>query len=216
MYIIIVGAGKVGYNLGKFLLSQGHEIMLIENDKSKMDNLTSEFSENVVFGDGTSPEVLTSAGIARADVVVAVTGEDEDNLVVGQIAKLIFVVPKTIARVNNPRNEAIFSSLGIDATVSATRMINCLIEEQVRAGDMVPILTLKGGDVEIVQVELTEKSPIVGKRIMDISLPEDSLFISIIRNDDVLIPKGDTDFRVEDKIIALVKKEKEQELRKLL
>ncbi len=124
MYIIIVGAGKVGYHLGKFLMAEGHEVMLIEEDRSKIDTLSLEFHESIMVGDGSAVEVLKEAGANRADVIVAVTGNDEDNLVICQVAKLVFLRPRTIARVNNPRNEDLFTGLGVDASVSATKIIN--------------------------------------------------------------------------------------------
>jgi trk system potassium uptake protein TrkA len=217
MYIIIVGAGKVGYHLGKFLMAEGHEVMLIEEDRSKMNTLSLEFHDSIMAGDGSAVEVLKEAGANRADVIVAVTGNDEDNLVICQVTKLVFLRPRTIARVNNPRNEELFAGLGVDASVSATKIINTIIEEQVKAGDMmIPLLTLKAGDVEIVEVELSRSSHIIKKKIKDLSLPEGSIFIAVLRGDEVIIPYGETEFQPEDKVLALVKRESEQALRKML
>jgi trk system potassium uptake protein TrkA len=217
MYIIIVGAGKVGYHLGKFLMAEGHEVMLIEEDRSKVDTLSLEFHDSIMQGDGSAVEVLKEAGANRADVVVAATGNDEDNLVICQVTKLVFLRPRTIARVNNPRNEELFAGLGVDASVSATKIINTIIEEQVKAGDMmIPLLTLKAGDVEIVEVELSRSSHIIKKKIKDLSLPEGSIFIAVLRGDEVIIPYGETEFQPEDKVLALVKRESEQALRKML
>ncbi len=216
MYIIIVGAGKVGYHLGRLLIAEGHEVMLIEKDRVKADLLSIEFHESIMEGDGSTVEVLREAGANRADVITAVTGNDEDNLVICQIAKLVFLRPRTIARVNNPRNEELFEGLGVDASVSATKLIEAIIEEQVKAGDMViPLLTLKGGDVEIIEVELSRSSPIIRKKIKDLSLPQGSIFIAVIRAEEVIIPRGETEFRPEDKVIALVKRASEQELREM-
>jgi trk system potassium uptake protein TrkA len=217
MYIIIVGAGKVGYHLGKFLMAEGHEVMLIEEDRSKMNTLSLEFHDSIMAGDGSAVEVLKEAGANRADVIVAVTGNDEDNLVICQVTKLVFLRPRTIARVNNPRNEELFTGLGVDASVSATKIINAIIEEQVKAGDMViPLLTLKGGDVEIVEVELSRSSPILKKKIKDLVLPPGSIFIAVIRGEEVIIPYGETEFQPEDKVLALVKRTSEQALREML
>jgi len=191
MYIIIVGAGKVGYHLGSLLMAEGHEVMLIEEDRSKVELLSFEFRDAVMQGNGSTVEVLREAGANRADVIVATTGNDEDNLVICQIAKLMFLRPRTIARVNNPRNEELFAGLGVDASVSATKIINAVIQEQVKAGDMmIPLLTLKEGNVEIVEVELTRSSHIVKKKIKDLSLPEGSIFIAVIRGEEVIIPYG--------------------------
>jgi trk system potassium uptake protein TrkA len=217
MYIIIVGAGKVGYHLGKFLMAEGHEVMLIEEDRSKVDTLSLEFHDSIMQGDGSAVEVLKEAGANRADVVVAATGNDEDNLVICQVTKLVFLRPRTIARVNNPRNEELFAGLGVDASVSATKIINTIIEEQVKAGDMmIPLLTLKAGDVEIVEVELSRSSHIIKKKIKDLLLPPGSIFIAVLRGDEVIIPYGETEFQPEDKVLALVKRTSEQALREML
>ncbi|HZR47693.1 MAG TPA: NAD-binding protein [Candidatus Manganitrophaceae bacterium] len=217
MYIIVVGGGKVGYNLAKLLLAEGHEVLLIEKDKPKAALLATEFGESLMEGNGSRVSVLREGGANRADVLVAVTGTDEDNLVICQVAKSVFKCPRTIARVNDPRNEALFSTLGIDATVSSTRLIDSLIEEQVKAEDMViPLVTLRSGNVEIIEMDLSRSSWILGKKIREISLPEGAIFISIIRGDEVIIPKGDTELTPGDKVIALVKKEMEQALREML
>lgn len=217
MYIIVVGGGKVGYNLAKLLLAEGHEVLLIEKEKPKSAALSTEFGESLMEGNGSRVSVLREAGANRADVLVAVTGTDEDNLVICQVAKSVFKCPRTIARVNDPRNEALFSTLGIDATVSSTRLIDSLIEEQVKAEDMViPLVTLRSGNVEIIEMDLSRSSWILGKKIREVSLPEGAIFISIIRGDEVIIPKGDTELTSGDKVIALVKKEVEQALREML
>ena len=217
MYIIVVGAGKVGYHLGRLLMKEGQEVMLIEKDRAKVNTLSIEFHDSIMEGDGSTVEVLREAGTNRADVVVAATGSDEDNLVICQVTKLVFMRPRTIARVNNPRNEELFTGLGVDASVNATRIINAIIEEQVKAGDMmIPLLMLKEGDVEIVEVELTRSSHIVRKKIKDLSLPSGSIFIAVIRGEEVIIPYGETEFQPEDKVLALVKRQSEQALREML
>ena len=217
MYIIIVGAGKVGYQLTKLLLSQGHEVMLIEKDRTKFASLVDELGDSILYGDGSTMETLTEAGANRADAIVAVTGHDEDNLVLCQLSKMMFFGPRTIARVNNPRNEETFWSLGIDATVSATRLINALIQEQVKAHDvLIPLLTIRGGDVEIVQTNLSPSCPVVNKKIKDLVLPRGTLFISINRGEEVIIPRGDTDLREDDQVLVLVRKVHEAVLREIL
>jgi trk system potassium uptake protein TrkA len=217
MYIIIVGAGKVGYHLGSLLLAEGQEVMLIEENRSKVDTLSLEFHDSIMLGDGSAVEVLKEAGANRADVIVAATGNDEDNLVICQVAKLLFLRPRTIARVNNPRNEELFAGLGVDASVSATKIINAMIQEQVKAGDMmIPLLTLKAGDVEIVEVELSRSSHIVKKKIKELTLPPASIFIAVIRGEEVIIPYGETEFHPEDKVLALVKRTSAPALREML
>jgi len=217
MYIIIMGAGKVGYHLGKFLKIEGHEVMLIEKDRTKVNLLSYEFQDAIMEGDGSTVEVLREAGTNRADVLVATTGNDEDNLVICQVAKLMFLRPRTIARVNNPQNEELFTGLGVDSFVSATKIINAIIQEQVKIGDMmIPLITLQKGGIEIVEVELSSSSHIVKKKIKDLTLPQGAIFIAVIRGEEIIIPYGETEFNPEDKIIALVKRESEPAFRKML
>ena len=217
MYIIIVGAGKIGINLGKLLLAQKHEVLMIEKDRSKLPGLRNAFGEAVIEGSGSRVQVLKEGGANRADVVVAVTDKDEDNMVICQLAKTIFHCRRTIARVHDPRHEDIFARLGVDATVSSTRIIDSLIEEQVQAEDMViPLLTLRGGNVEIIEFELSSHSSVVGKKLRDIRPPEGSILISILRKDDVIIPKGETEFMAGDRVVALIKKGVEGEIKSIL
>jgi trk system potassium uptake protein TrkA len=212
-----VGAGKVGYHLGKFLKAEGHEVMLIEKDRAKVNLLSYEFHDAIMEGDGSTVEVLKEAGTNRADVLVATTGNDEDNLVICKVAKLMFLRPRTIARVNNPQNEELFTGLGVDSFVSATKIINAIIQEQVKIGDMmIPLITLQKGGVEIVEVELSPSSHIVKKKIKDLTLPQGAIFIAVIRGEEIIIPYGETEFNPEDKIIAFVKRESWAAFRKML
>lgn len=217
MYIIVVGGGKIGYNLTKFLLSSKHEVLLIEKNEARVASLVAQFGEAVIAGDGSRVPTLQEGGANRADVLVAVTGADEENLVICQVAKTVFKCPRTIARVNDPRDEGLFSALGVDATVSSTRVINSLIEEQVNADDMaIPLLTLRAGNTEIIEMGLSKNTHVIGKAIRDIALPEGSRIIAIIRGDEVVIPTGESKLASNDKVLALVKKEVGSALRELL
>ncbi|MEW6685943.1 MAG: NAD-binding protein [Candidatus Edwardsbacteria bacterium] len=215
MYIIIIGGGKVGYNLTKLLLAEGHEVLLVEKDKVRFQELSAEFGEKVVYGDGAEVNLLKDAGANRADLVVAVTGEDEDNLVICQMAKLIFLKPRTVARINDPENEEIFANVGIDMTVNTTNLISALIGHKVHAGTLTPLLTLRGGNVEIVQIEIESSSPAANRQVKDLTLPKDSLLISIIRHSEAIIPSGDSTILPGDTVIAVARKESEQNLRAL-
>jgi trk system potassium uptake protein TrkA len=214
MYVIVVGGGKVGYNMTKLLLSKGHEAILIEKNKAVYTRMQDELGEAVMYGDGADVITLREAGANRADVVVAVTGDDADNLVICQIAKIMFINPRTIARVNDPRNEDIFTSLGIDATVSSTRTINTLIEQKVDV-NMIPLLALRGGDYEIVQIEISQTSATVDNQITQIGLPDDCVLMSISRANDTIIPHGNTVLKAGDTIIALTSKKSEEKLRSM-
>src|SRR3990170_7611509 len=169
MYAIVVGGGKVGYYLAKELLAEAeNEVLVIEKDGAKCERIAEELGDIVLRGDGCEAATMEIAGFGRADMVIAVTGDDEDNLVSCQVAKVKFSVPRTVARINNPKNEEIFRRLGIDTTVSATAAILTQIEQELPAHPLIRLLTLKGGGLEIVEVKVPENSAVVGKRIADV------------------------------------------------
>lgn len=213
MYIIIVGGGSVGYYLAKAFIKTHHEVLVLEKNRMTHRNVAEELGEIVMQGDGCEVRIMEDAGVGRADAVVAVTGDDEDNLVICQMAKMKFNVPRTISRVNDPRNEKLFNQLGIDATVNATKIIYNLIEQEIETNEVIPIAALKRGNIEIVEVEIGPKSPVLHQRIMGLKLPEGALIISIIRNDHGMIPTNETKFEMEDSIIALVNADQEHALR---
>lgn len=213
MYVIIVGAGKVGYYLAKTLIQEGHEVLLMEKDRKTAEHLGEELGEVVVHGDGCEIRTMTEAGMRRANVVVAVTGDDEDNLVICQMAKRKFGVSRTIARVNDPKNEELFQQLGIDQTVSSTRIIFNLIEQQIESGQVIPLAALKKGEIEVVEADITAGSPVTGQRIGQLDLPQNTLIISVIRDDRAIVPHADTKLRVGDSVIAMIKAEREKDLR---
>ncbi len=214
MYVVVVGGGQVGVNLTKLLLSEKKEVLLVEKDPKRYAQLADEFGENVILGDGTELGTLMDTGANRADVLIAATGADQDNLIICQTAKILYLIPKTIARVNDPRNEELFQTLGVDATVSSTRIIGSLIEEKIDPGMAIPIMALKG-EVEIFQTELEKDSPLLGKKLSKLKLPEDVIIFAAIRENEVIIPKGDTVFEEGDKLMVLAKKEGKEEFKKL-
>jgi len=215
MYVVIVGGGKVGFYLSKTLMAEGHEVLLVEMLPDRYKFLESELGSVVALGDGCEMRTQQEIGIGRADVVVAVTGDDEDNLVICQMAKRRFNVPRTIARVNNPQNEEIFQLLGIDQTVNSTRIIDSLIEQQIDTGQVVPLAAMKRGNIEIVEVDIGSTSPVAGKRVSDLKLPPKALIISIIRQDQAILPQADTNLQTGDTLIALVEAENEPALKRL-
>ena len=213
MYIIIVGGGNVGYYLAKTLAAAKHEVLLLEKDRPRYRTISEELGEIVMQGDGCQADQQMEAGFGRADVVVATTGSDDDNLVVCQMAKMEFNVPRTISRVNDPRNEKLFHSLGIDATVSSTKIIYNLIEQEVGGGEVIPLAALNRGNIEIVEIEIGAKSPVINREIRGLQMPSEALIISVIRDGHALLPSGDTKFTLGDSIIALVDADREHELR---
>jgi len=213
MYVIIAGAGKVGYHLAKQLVQEGHEVLVMEKDRKTAESLAEDLGDIFMHADGCEIRSMTEAGMGRANVVVAVTGDDEDNLVVCQMAKRKFGVPRTIARVNDPKNEALFRELGIDQTVSSTRIIFNLIEQQIETGQVIPLAALKKGEIEVVEADITADSPVMGLRIGQLDLPPNTLIISVIRDEHALIPHTDTKLRQGDSVIAIIKSEREKELR---
>jgi trk system potassium uptake protein TrkA len=213
MYIIIVGGGNVGFYLAKTLVAARHEVLLLEKDRASYRTISEELGEVVMQGDGCEVAVQSEAGFGRADVVVAVTGSDDDNLVVCQMAKMEYKVPRTISRVNDPRNEKLFHRLGIDATVSSTKIIYNLIEQEVGGGEVIPLAALNRGNIEIVEVEIGPKSPVLNQEIRALTLPDEALIISVIRNGHAVLPASDTRLTSGDGVIALVNADKEHELR---
>jgi len=216
MYIIIVGAGKVGYFLAKRLVASKHTVSLVEKDKGICEEIAKEIEALVINGDGCDPRILEEAGIERADVVAAVTGEDEDNLIICQLAKERFNIRRTVARVNNPDNEFTFTELGIDVPVDSTKIIAKIIEEEASFSDFVNLMSFKRGKLAIVRVDLPEDSPAINKEVKDIELPADSVLVSIVRGEEVIVPKGNTILKPGDDVIALTLIGNEPQLLNLL
>jgi len=213
-FILIIGGGRIGYYLCKALQSAGNEVVLIERDKKIIPTLRQELGDVVISGDGTELAVLRMAGIERADVVVTTTGYDEDNYTIALMAKKKFNVPKTVSRLRDPNNEGLFKKAGIDQTVSSTRIILNILEQQIDAQSIIPITALDKGNIEVVELTLDEFSPTIGVAIKDLGLPSGYLIISIIRNDISLIPQADLTLVPNDTIILLLPKGETAEINK--
>ncbi len=216
MYIIVGGGGQIGYYVTKGLVAQGHEVLLLDKNAQRVQTLSDELGLNVLRGDACEARTLEENGCSRANVVIAVTGDDEDNLVICQLAKERFLVKKTIARVNNPKNERIFAKLGITTTVSPTKNILRLIETEVPHHSVVPLMNLKQVGLEFVEVSVPRKSPAIGKSPAQISLPEHSTIVLIMRGTNYFMPGNQTTLQAEDQIFALVKDTDEPALRKAI
>ncbi|MDP9491024.1 MAG: TrkA family potassium uptake protein [Actinomycetota bacterium] len=217
MYILIAGGGKVGANLTRSVLDLGHEVTLIEQRRDRFERLEEEFEHRAQLGDATELFVLARAGIARPpDLVVAVTGDDEDNIVICQLAQEHFGVGKVIARVNDPRNQPLFDLIGVSPTVSATSIILAMIEHEVPEHGLIHLLELRKENLEIVEVQLDAGSPSVGKQISRLELPSGSRLITVMREGQSQMADDETELRAGDQVLAVLEPGKEDELRKVL
>lgn len=217
MKVIIIGGGKIGSYLAKLLRTNGHKIQIIEHREKVVAELLQELPEEVVLlGNGTDPDVLQKAGISSVDVVAAVSGADEINLVVSTLAKMEFGVPRVVARVNNPKNTWLFNKgMGVDTFVNQADIITHLIAEEMHMKDMLTLLKFSNEDYSIVQMKVGERSTAVNKCIKEVAIPQETVLIGIIRNAKFRIPKADTQIRVEDHILALADEKSRRELNEL-
>ena len=207
MFVIVVGGGKVGFYLTKELLAEGHELVLMEKDPRSAERIKDELGAVVVNRDGCEGTHLAEAGANRASIVAAVTGDDEDNLVVCQMAKHHFDVPRTIARVNNPKNEHLFRHLGVDEIISPTRMALAAIEQDIPVHELLRLAQLSGGDIELLEAQIGADSPALGRRPSDIPLPEGCSLFVLIRGESVQPMRSDTVFAEGDKVLAISRTE---------
>jgi trk system potassium uptake protein len=216
MYVVVIGGGNVGYYLTKELLAAGHEVVVIEEEVARARQIADELGSIVVANDGCEGRYQAEAGMGRADVVAAVTGDDAVNLAACQVAKMRFNVPRAIARVNDPKNEMLFRKLAIDETVSPTRAILAVIEHEIPVHDLLHLAELEGGEVQIVEAQLDSESPAIGRELREIKLPEGSMVAVIIRDERAQSPRGDTQLRAGDKLLAVTSAAREDELRRIL
>lgn len=204
MYVIIAGGGKVGWNLTRELLAKSHEVTLLEAQRDRYLTIEQELEHQVQYGDATELWVLERAGIQRADLVIAVTGDDEDNMLICQMAKEKYLCERIIARVNNPRNREWFELLGVAPTVSATDLILRLIEHEVPSYGLVHLLDLRDERLEIIEVEVAEGSPAAGLQVSQVQLPEGVLIISVLRDGAGFVPKADTQINAGDEVLLVL------------
>ncbi len=217
MRVAIVGAGNVGLFIANDLHSAGHEVQLIEQNPAVVERAIAEEGVEWVVADGCEVSSLREAGLERCDVVVAATGDDEDNLVISLLAKQEFAVPRVIARVNHPKNEWMFNeNWGVDLSVSTPHLITALVEEAVTVGRLVRILQFEGGQARLVEATLAEDSPVVDQALKDVDVPRDATVVAVVRAEHVVMPRGDTVFEAGDEVLAMVTPESEEEVRRIL
>jgi len=218
--VVIAGGGSVGRFIAEQLHGAGHEVTILDNDKSVIAQAArSGEPKGVTWYDGDACELTTLArvGVEKADVVAAVTGDDEDNLVVSLLAKQEFGVPRVVARTNNPKNAWMFNELwGVDVSVSTPHLITALVEEAVSVGSFVRLLSFEGGKARLAEVRLAEGSPADGKEIVELGVPRDATVVAVRRAERLIVPRGDTMIRVGDEVVVLVTDESEEDVRALL
>ena len=217
MFIIVAGGGKVGYHLARALVAD-HEVLIMELDPTRVDFIAEELGADVIMqGDACDAATMERAGMERADLVAAVTGDDEDNLTVCQIAKAKFSVPRAVARINNPQNETLFRNLGIDSTVSATNLIMAHIEQELPWAGLIPLVTLRNRSMEIVEVRIPNNAVVVGKQVGQLLLPQGSLLCLIIDSEGTpRLPTPTTTIHSDEIVLAVTSMEAEDSLRTAL
>ena len=216
MYVLIVGGGKVGLNLARTLLAKGHEVTIVEQRPARADVLERLLGDVVARGNGTLPSVLDGAGCARADILAAVTGDDATNLLVAVLGARHFSAGRTIARLNDPRNELLFRRSGVGAMVSSSTILAELIEREVAAERVRTLLTFPNGGAAIVQVELSPRSPAAGTLVRDVPWPSGTLLVLVLRDKQVVIPGGATGLQAGDQLVLVAPADAEEALQNLL
>jgi trk system potassium uptake protein TrkA len=217
MRVAIAGAGNVGSFIANDLFAAGHEVLLIEQLPEVRERAEVADGIEWIIADACEYTSLAGAGLERCDVVVAATGDDEDNLVVSLLAKQEFAVPRVIARVNHPENEWLFNeNWGVDLSVSTPHLITALVEEAVTVGRLVRILQFEGGNARLVEVTLADDSPVIDKAIREVDVPRDATIVAVVRDEHVVMPRGDTVFEARDEVLALVTPDSEESVRRIL
>jgi len=220
MKVLVVGGGKVGTFITKELAGTGHSVTVVEQDPSRVEEVASVHGTGGAIwltADGCEVDALKSAGVEQADVVVAVTGDDEDNLVVSLLSKVEFGVPRVIARINNPDNEWLFNEAwGVDVAVSTPHLLTALVEEAVSVGSLVRLLSFEGGRVRLSEITLAEDAKVVGQQLAELQMPRDSTVVAVVRDEHVIVPRGDTALAAGDEVLVLVSESDEPAVRDLL
>ncbi len=217
MKVVIAGAGNVGSFIAEDLYNAGHEVLVLEQDDQLVAKLSKQIDCTWVVADACEVSSLHKAGVANADVVVAATGDDEDNLVVSLLAKQEFMVPRVVARVNHPKNHWLFNkSWGVDVAVSTPHLLSSLVEEAVSVGTLVRLLSFEQSGARLVEVTLAEDSPAVDRQIAQVGIPKGATIVAVVRTENIVVPRGDTILRIGDEVLALVSSDTEEQVKHLL
>ena len=216
MYFVVAGGGEVGFHLAKALLEAGHEVMVIEVDRRRAQFIEDQLGSVVLNAPADEGRYQLEAGCQRADAVIAATGEDPANLIICQLAKWKCNVPRVIARVNDPKNEIVFKNLGIDETISSTRVIMGVIEQELPMGGFLPLMPLTGSHLELIEAEIAAGAPSAGKTVHSLGLPKGSAIGGVVRKGNVMHADDDTRLEVGDRVIVLAPTKDESEVRKAL
>ena len=213
MYVVVVGGGRIGKDLTRLLLPENHDVVLIERGEELAENLAKQFDALIINGDGTDLDALKDAGLNKADVFVAVTGDDNVNLISCQLAKNLFKVPNVIGRVNDPKNEGVFSSLGIENTISTTRASAIQIKNNI--GDTKTLLTVGGRETQVLEFTVADGSPVAHQKISMAGLPKETIIADIMRGDNSILPDGETILRPGDLVTILTRPHNMSEVKKM-
>jgi len=220
MRVVVAGGGNVGSFVAEELVGAGHDVVVIDNDPARVERAPADDeagSARWVMGDACEPLQLARTGVKEVDVLVAVTGDDEDNLVISLLAKQEFGVPRVLARVNNPGNEWMFNeSWGVDVSVSTPHLLTALVQEAVSVGSLVRLLSFEHGKASLIEITLDGDAPVIDKELAEVGFPHDSTVVAILRRDRVIVPRGDTVFDQGDEVLVLVTPESEADVRVLL
>ncbi|MEO5723019.1 MAG: TrkA family potassium uptake protein [Ilumatobacteraceae bacterium] len=217
MKIVIAGAGSVGRFIAEQLVANKHEVTIVESDAEVVAHHSAEGGATWQRGDGCDLDVLKAAGLENADVVAAVTGDDEDNLVISLLAKQEFGVPRVVARVNNPKNEWMFNQMwGVDVAVSTPHLITGLVQEAVTVGSFVRLMSFERGKARLAEVTLAASSPAADKEIVELGFPREATVVAVLREDKLVVPHGDTTLRVGDEVMVLITDQSEPAVQRIL
>lgn len=218
MFVIIVGGGNTGSYLAKLLLNEGHIVKVVEERPAVLEKIKLEIPlDTIIAGDGSSPQILETAGVLKANVLAAVTGSDETNLVITSLARFEFNVPRVIARLNNPKNAWLFTpDMGVDVALNQADILARLVAEEMSLGDMMTLLKLRKGEYSLVEEKVHPLSPAASKFLRDLKIPSECVVVAIIRKQQLLIPHGDTMLQPADEVLALVHASQLDQLANLL